>query len=185
MARTPSVTRESVPDDQKASFDAFVQQRGEVPTAGPASVLINAPDVAQRALELARYLRTDTTLSPRIRELAMLFTARERDCLFIWNAHAPPGREAGLSDELINNLRDKKELTGLSPDEAAVINYGRELFHSNRVSQAAFDAATAQFGTRGVTELTSLMGCYTMLALSVNAFEVELPAQTTEPALPV
>ena len=65
-------------------FDAFVEQRGEVPTAGPASVLINAPDVAQRALELARYLRSDTTLSPRIRELAMLFTARERDFQPIW-----------------------------------------------------------------------------------------------------
>ncbi len=56
----------------------------------------------------------------------MLLTAREKDCQFIWNAHAPGGRKAGLKDELIDNLRDKKDLPDLAPDEAAVIAYGRE-----------------------------------------------------------
>ena len=62
----------------------------------------------------------------------MLFTARATDCLFIWNAHAPIGREAGLSDTLIDNLRDNVALTDLAADEAAVVNYGRELLGSNR-----------------------------------------------------
>ena len=115
----------------------------------------------------------------------MLLTAREKDCQFIWNAHAPGGRKAGLKDELIDNLRDKKELPELAPDEAAMIAYGREVFRSNRVSQGAFDAALAQFGTRGMTELTSFFGCYTMLAFNVNAFEVGLPQNLTEKPLPV
>ena len=74
MARTPTVTRESVPENERAAFDAFVADRGEVPTTGPGSVMLNAPEVAQRALGLALYLRTDTSLSPRIRELAMLLS---------------------------------------------------------------------------------------------------------------
>ena len=115
----------------------------------------------------------------------MLTTARELDCQFIWNAHAAAGRTAGLKDATVDNLREKKELADLGPDEAAVVNYGREFFRTHRVSQATFDAALAQFGVRGLTELTNLMGYYALLAFNINAFEVELPAERTEPALPV
>ena len=75
MARTPAVTRESVPEREREAFDAFVAARGEVPATGPGSVMLNAPEVAQRALGLAAYLRTETSLLPRIRELAMLLAA--------------------------------------------------------------------------------------------------------------
>ena len=185
MARTPAVTRERVPENQRATFDALVQERGGVPSGGPGSAMLNAPEVAQRALALALYLRTDTSLAPRIRELAMLVAARENDCQYIWNAHAPAARRAGLRDEIVDSLRDKKDLPGPAPDEAAVVNYGREFFRTHRVSQPAFDAAVTQFGVPGVTELTTLMGCYAMLAFNVNAFGVELPAERTEEALPV
>lgn len=185
MARTPTVTRESVPENQRAAFDAIVQERGAVPTSGPGSVMINAPEAAQRALGLALYLRTDTSLEPRIRELAMLLAARENDCQFIWNAHAPPARRAGLRDEIVDSLRDKKELPNPAADEAAVVNYGREFFRTRRVSQDTFDAVLAQFGALGASELTTLMGCYAMLAFNVNAFGVELPEELTEEPLPI
>ena len=185
MARTPNVTRQSVPEHERGAFDAFVADRGEVPTTGPGSVMLNAPEVAQRALGLALYLRTDTSLEPRIRELAMLLTARENDCQFIWNAHAPPARRAGLRDEIVDALRERRELPNPSADEIAVVNYGREFFRTRKVSQAAFDAAVSHFGVPGVTELTTLMGCYTMLAFNVNAFGVELPDELVEVPLPI
>ena len=66
MARIPALTRESVPESQRAAFDDLVEQRGGVPMTGPGSVMLNAPEVAQRALGLAMYLRTETSLAPRI-----------------------------------------------------------------------------------------------------------------------
>jgi 4-carboxymuconolactone decarboxylase len=147
--------------------------------------MINAPEIAQRGAHLSEYLRQESTLSSKTQELAMLTTARELDCQFIWNAHAAAGRSAGLKDQTVDDLRDKKELSGLAPDESAVVNYGREFFRTNRVSQATFDAALAQFGVRGLTELTSLMGYYALLAFNINAFEVDLPSDRTEAVLPV
>ena len=185
MARVPALTRESIPENQRAAFDQLVQQRGGIPAEGPGSVMLNAPEAAQRSLGLALYLRTETSLAPRIRELAMLVAARENDCQYIWNAHAPMARTAGLKDEIVDALRDKKEISRLAPDEDAVVNYGREFFRTRRVSQTAFDAALAQFGVLGLTELTTLMGCYAMLAFHVNAFGVGLPADGTEDALPI
>ena len=185
VARIPTVTRESVPEDQRATFDEFVQQRGSVPTLGPGSIMLNVPEVAKRGLELARYLREDASLSPSIRELAMLTTAREMDCQFIWNAHAPLGRRTGLQAEIVDNLRDKKELTGLAPDEAAVVHYGREFFRTHHVSQATFDAELAQFVVQGLRGLTNLVGCYALPAFNLNAFGAELPAETTEKPLSI
>ncbi len=185
MARTPTVTRQSVPENERAAFDAFVADRGEVPSTGPGSVMLNAPGVAQRALGLALYLRTDTSLEPRIRELAMLLAARENDCQFIWNAHAPPARRAGLRDDIVDALRDRREPQNLATDEIAVINYGREFFRTRRVGEAAFDAVVNHFGVNGATELTTLMGCYAMLAFNVNAFGVDLPDELSEVPLPI
>ena len=161
------------------------RDRGGIPAGGPGSVLLNAPEVAERVLGLAQFLRTDTSLEPQIRELGMLVAARENDCQFIWNAHAPLARRAGLRDAIVDALRDKKNLPRLEPDEAAVVNFGREFFRTRQVTQTTFDAAVAQFGVLGLTELTNLLGCYAMLAFNINAFGVELPADRTEEALPV
>ena len=185
MARVPTVTQDSVPAGQEATFREFVQQRGEVPASGPASIMINVSEIAARAAHLSDYLRKESSLSLRIQELAMLVTARELDCQYIWNAHAASGRKTGLADETVDRLRERRELSGLAPDEAAAVDFGREFFRTHRVSSSSFDTAVAQFGIRGVTELTNLMGYYAMLAFNINAFEVDLPAERTEPVLPV
>ena len=186
MARIPTSSRDTVPQDQTAAFDEYVAQRGSIPDTGPLSVMLHVPELIKRGEHLRAYLRGDeSSLPANIRELGMLVAAREMDCQFIWNAHAAMGRQSGLSDDLVNNLRDRKELSGLSPAESAVINYGREFFRTHKVSDNAFNDAMTQFGTRGLVELTTLMGYYACLAFNINAFEVGLPEGITEPPLPV
>ena len=91
---------------------------------------------------------------------------------------------SGLSNALVDAMRDKQELPPLSSMESAVINYGREFFRTRRVSQAAFDAALAEFGPRGLVELTNLMGYYSVLTFNINAFE-QLPPPSDEPFLSI
>jgi len=121
--------------DQLAAFDEMVSQRGSVPDIGPISIMINVPELARRGEHLRAYIRGDESSLPlNVRELAMILTAREMDCQFIWNAHRAFARQAGLSDELVNNLRDKKNLPTLSAEESAVVDYGRELFRTKKVT---------------------------------------------------
>ncbi len=104
---------------------------------------------------------------------------------YIWNAHAASGRRAGLSDGLVDALREKRDLPALEEDESTVVNYGREFFRTNQVSEATFQAALGRFGTQGLTELTTLMGYYALLAFNANAFGIELPTEKTEAVLPI
>jgi len=185
MARTPMMTRDRVPEQFRAAFDAETATSGGVIATGPGSVMINSPEMRRRANHLSNYLRSESTLPKKIQELAMLTTARAMDCQFIWNAHAAHGRQEGLSDALVEALRDNRPLPPLPADEAAVIRYGTEFFKTHKVSQATFQAALDQFGAQGLTELTTLMGYYALLAFNANAFEIDLPAERTEPVLPI
>jgi len=183
MARLPQVNREDVPEELRAAFDEV--DVGPAGGAGPMSVLKNSPEMARRTVPLFNYVRNESTLPQKVKELAMLTAARAMDCQYIWNAHVTLGRQAGLSDKLVDALRDRQQLPQLAEDEAAVVSLGQEFFTTHRVSQATFDLGLGLFGAQGVIELTMLMGFYAMLAFTANAVDLGLPHSQAEPPLPV
>lgn len=186
MARIPQVTRESVPSKYQAAFDEVVQSRnGVVPQTGPLFVLLNSPEMCRRVWSVIDYIWNESTLPKKIQELAMIVAAREFDCQYIWNAHAPAARAAGLSDALVDALRDGGPLPDMPHDEAVVIKYGQEFYQSHRVSPGTFQEALEVFGTQTLAELTTTMGAYAMLAFSIISFDVSLPSERREPILPV
>lgn len=185
MARLPVATKDSIPQNQQGAFEEIVGGSGSAPRHGPGSVLAHVPELSKRATALNQYLRNDSSLPKRVQELTMLVTAREMDCQHIWNAHAASARQAGVSDDIIDALREEDDLADLAPDEEAVVNYARAILRNHYASRGAFQAALEQFGKQGLVELTMLVGNYTMLALAINAFDTDLPPERTEPLLPV
>ncbi|MEE8466380.1 MAG: hypothetical protein V3S68_07880 [Dehalococcoidia bacterium] len=175
MARTPTVTREQVPEKYREAFDHEVAISRNAMEGGPGSVMINSPEMRKRANHLVFYFREESELPQKIQEMAMILTARDKDCQYIWFAHAARARQEGISDEFVDALRDKKPLPKLPDDEQIVVDYATELFGTNRVSPGTFKAALDHFGAQLLTELTTMMGYYSMLALNVNAFEVDRP----------
>jgi 4-carboxymuconolactone decarboxylase len=158
--------------------------RGNRPNVGPYSLLLHMPEMAQRLEALRTYIRGEASLPQKLQEIVMLTVAREMDCAFIWYAHAAAARQAGVRDAIVDNIREKRELTDLDPDEETVVRFARELLHNRKVSQSTFDAAMSRFGQRGTMTLTNLIACYAVLAYNMNAYELEAPAHPTETALP-
>jgi len=184
MARISPVSRDAVQPDERAAYDAFAASRGGEPKVGPYSIIAHMPEVAQRLEALRTWLRKEASVSQKLQELVMLTVAREMNCGFIWYAHAAPARQAGLRNDIVDNLRENKTLTGLAPDEDIAVKFTRELLRNRKVDKATFDAATAQFGQRGVMTLTNLIACYAVLAYNMNTYELVAPSHATEPALP-
>lgn len=192
MARVPNASRELIPSHLQGAFDAavagrpgYVTRGGVTPRFGNYTVMLYSPEACRRLHHWSDYLRKESILPSSIRELAMLVTAREHDCQYIWNRHAASGKQAGLSADLVDALRDKKPLPPLKPEEAAVIAYGQEYYRTRHVSKGTFQEALEQFGVQGVVELTMLMGFCATLAFNLHAFDIDLPDQRTEPVLPV
>ncbi len=185
MARTPAVTKDLVPEEFRGAFDRVTSDSGDRVDSGPGSVMINSPEMRERANHLVKYFREISDLPQKVQELVMLLTARHMDCQYIWYAHAARGRQHGLSNVFVDAIRDKKPLPDLSADEDTVVKYATESLTNHKVSQATFDAALELFGAQRLTELTTMMGYYTLLAYNVNAFEVDPPTDGHEPILPV
>jgi 4-carboxymuconolactone decarboxylase len=139
MARIPPVTRERVRADLRSIFDEVSSGPGGVGT-GPMSVLKYNPEMSRRAIPLFNYVRNESSLPQKVRELAMLTTARAKDCPYIWNAHVRLGRQAGLSDALINALRDREPLPPMSVErtrnELSVTVLSRVTRHASIVQWA-------------------------------------------------
>ena len=150
---------------------------------GPGGITLHSPALAQRTRPLNHYLRYDAGLSGRVRELAILVTAREHDSQFEWAAHEAEARREGVPEQAIETVRRRADPAGLDPVDALVVALGREMFGARRVSSATFAACLAQFGRRQLIDLVALMGNYASTAALLVAFDMQLdPGQ--EPPLP-
>jgi len=172
MARVPLITtKDELPAEHHAAFDLITQSRGRV--AGPFGVLLHSPEAAKRIAHLGAYIRFESALSGEQRELAILATARAMDCRYEWAAHVPLARKAGVRGEAIAAIRDKRAPAGLTPAEAEIVQYATVLLRVHRVSDAAYEALRARFGTQALVELTATAGYYAMIACALNAFAIE------------
>jgi 4-carboxymuconolactone decarboxylase len=188
MARIPFATRNDIDEDERAAYDRFVaarsQQWANTGPTGPYALLLHMPELAQRLESLRLYLRDEASLPQPLQELVMITVAREMDCAYIWNAHASAARTAGIHGEIVDAIRDKRPLSGLSAEQQVAVDYARELLRTRRVSQITYDRTVSHFGRRGTLTLTNLVACYAMLAYNMNALELEAPWHPTEPPLP-
>jgi len=175
---TPITRRDQVPAAHQSIFDTVAEGRGGV--RGPFGILLYSPVLCRRHLEVGTYLRSHAQVKPESRELAIIATAREKDCPYVWAAHAPAARKAGASDAAVTAVHDRGDLTRLPAAERDVVDYVRQLLRTNRVTQSLFDRLRDQHGVRGLVELTALIGHYGIVTGILNAFEVA-PAPDAEP----
>ena len=183
MARIPLVTREQIAENETAAYDAFMASRANRPNIGPYTLLLHMPELARRLEALRIYLRDEPSLPPKLQELVMISVAREMNCAFIWYAHAAAARQAGVRDDVVDDIRERRAPANLDPAEQTVVDFTRELLRDRKVSRPTFEAATARLGQRGTMTLTNLIACYAVLAYNMNTYELEAPAHPTEGAL--
>ncbi len=174
----PSV--DTMTPEQRAVHQRIVSgPRGEI--KGPLRAALHNAELADRWQALGALLRYQTGLSPRQSELAILVTGRHCRSPFEWHAHRSEAEKAGWGADVIEALLAQREPAGLSDDEAAIYHYALELNRTNSVSDATHARCVQCLGERATVELTALVGYYTMVAMTLNAHEIPLPAGV-EPA---
>jgi 4-carboxymuconolactone decarboxylase len=181
MARVEQITEKAqVPGEYHELYDRIVAARGRV--AGPYSILLHAPAVADSVDRLSAALRGSSQLSAQEFVLVALAVARAKDCLFVWSVQAPNARRAGVAEEVIAAIRDRSNGT-LSQDQVDIVSYAQQVVSANRVDQAVFDRLSRAHGTRWLVELTVAAGHFGLISGINNAFDV--PPSSGGDQLPV
>lgn len=174
--------REQLAPEHQAVWDAIGASRGHV--AGPFAALLHSPDIAARVAHLGAYIRFQSRLDGRERELAILTVARTFDCRYEWAAHVREARRVGLREEAIETVREGRVPAGLSAEEAQIVGYARQLLTDHRAEAATFAALRDRLGVERLVELTATVGYYAMLACTLNAFDIAPPPEDEQLPVP-
>lgn len=169
--RVEGVEPERLSPAQRAVFDRIAGTRGRV--AGPFTVLLHSPELANRVQEVGAYLRFESELARDIVETAVLVTARVWGSTFEWDAHEPHAERAGVPRDVIDMLQADEDASDLREPYGVVTAYVRAIATSRRAPDDVYEAAREVLGTTGIVELTVLVGYYTLLAMTLGAHEID------------
>jgi 4-carboxymuconolactone decarboxylase len=186
MTRIPYVRREELGPEGQRLWDGIVGTWGDLAVtangglAGPFNAMLYAPPVGHALQELGAAIRFRSELPPRIREMAILAVAQAWDSAYERASHEPIGREAGLTDEEIEALRDGTDPGFADKQEQVSYSVVRALACPGAkgadLDDQEYDTAVAVLGERALVELSTLVGYYATLAMQLRIFRVAGPA---------
>jgi len=179
MARLSRKTLDELTPEQREVFDEIVANRPVKPVdghiGGPFDMWMRVPEMGRLLVALGGYFRFKTSVDRRYIELVILVTGAFWKAQFEWFAHEPMARRAGVPEDVILAIRrgDTPEFA----DDLDRISYqmATELHHSHELSDETYEAAVAAFRETGVTELIGLAGFYSLVSMTLNGFDVDLP----------
>jgi len=176
MARLALITsKDQVAAKDHAVVDSIVKSRGAL--HGPFTVFLHCPELAGRLAHLGAFVRFEGSLDKRVRVLAAMTVARELDAVYVWCAQTAGARRLDVPESTIAAVREKHS-RGIPPEDAQIVEFTRQLIRKHRVDDASVKALQARFGNEGFIELTGVIGYYSMLAMTVNACELEAAPDT-------
>jgi len=160
--------------DQKQTYDeSIASKRGRPPP--PMMAWLNSPEMARHATRLGAVLRFDTQFPAKLSEIAILVTARHWTSHYEWYAHKRLALNAGMDPRIIEDIRDRRTPHFDDPKGQMIYDLAKSLHEGHGVSKTLYDEAVKVIGERGIVEIIGLCGYYTMVSMTLNTFEFELP----------
>jgi 4-carboxymuconolactone decarboxylase len=155
------------------------------PLGGPFNVWLRSPAIGNLVQQLGEEIRFRSSLAGKLNELAILVTARHWTSQYEWFAHHKLALEGGLDPAIAEAIAQGRRPSGMDADEAIVYAFSRELHETQGVSDATFEQALARFGERGVVDLITVNGFYSLVSMCLNVDRTPLPAGTPLPLPPL
>ncbi len=183
MTRIAELKPEEMTDEQRRIVGEITAgPRGGI--RGPFPAWLRSPELVDRAQKLGEFVRFNTSIPPRLSELAILITARHWTAQYEWYAHAAIAREAGIEDAVIEAIADRRRPTLDGGEAEVVYDFCTEYYATHRIGDALYARAVQAFDEKGVAELVGIMGYYGLVAMTLNVFEMSLPEGEPEPLSP-
>jgi 4-carboxymuconolactone decarboxylase len=172
--RLKLLSPEEMNADQKQTYDESIAgKRGAPPP--PMMAWLNSPEMARHATRLGGFLRFDTLFPAKLSEIAILVTARHWTAHYEWYAHKRLALKGGLEPKIIDDIRDRRTPKFDDPKAQMIYDVSKSLHEGHGLEKALYDEAIAVLGERGLVEIIGLCGYYTMVSMTLNAFEFDLP----------
>ncbi len=173
MSRIAKLSYEEMTEDQKKAHDEILSGP-RTSIAGPMNAWFRSPKLAGLAQRLGAFCRFETTLPPRLSELAILVVARHWTAQIEWYAHQPLAVKGGLDEAATQAIAEHRDPGFEKDDERILFAFAKELVEKKGVSDQTYATALDEFGEQTLVELIAILGYYTSVAMILNCFQ-EMP----------
>jgi len=181
--RFSQLTIDQLTDQQKPLAEQ-IMKISSVGIGGPYNPLLRSPVLGQRMFDLLHYLRWETSVPLKLNEFAILIIGRQWRSQVEWLAHAPLAVKAGLSPDIVAELKANKRPSNMPPQETAVYDFVTELTTTHAVSDETFNRAKELLGEQQVVDLTAVAGSYVAVAMLLAMSEQGVPPGREPPFKP-
>jgi 4-carboxymuconolactone decarboxylase len=173
MGRLPEIDLNQLSSEQRAIHDRMMRERGHM--RGPFAVWLRNAELCENTLKLQEMFASRVKLERRLLELMILVAARHSSAQYAWFIHAPHALKFGVSPDVIEAIRDRRTPDFTRNDERAVYDITMELNTTGRLCDASYRRGLTMFGEQVMVELVAAIGFYSMVAMTLNAFNVAVP----------
>ena len=167
-ARIPPLEPEEFSDELRERFD----QGGD--TLNIFRTLANHPDLLRRWAVFANHILMKSTLDSRTRELVIMRVAWLCRSGYEWGQHVGIAQNIGISIEHIQRVREGSDAPGWDARERLVLEMVDELHEDAHISDQTWAGLSEEFSVQEVMDLVFTAGQYTLLAMALNSFGVQL-----------
>ena len=181
--RFPQLTMDQLSDAQRFLGEQIMKV-SSVGLGGPYNPMLRSPVFGQKMFDLLYYLRWQTSVPLKLNEFAILIIGRQWRSQVEWFAHAPLAVKAGLSPDIVAELKAGKRPSNMPPEEAVVYDFITELTTQHAVSDETFARAKKLLGEQQVVDLTTVAGTYISVAMLLAMSEESVPAGRELPFRP-
>jgi alkylhydroperoxidase family enzyme len=138
-------------------------------------MVTHAPlDVARQFLALPAAVLASGKLDPILREMAITRAGILCNSEYEVFQHRKICKLVGMPDEKIEALDAGSSSPVFSEIESAVLRFTEETVLQRKVSPETFAAASKYFSHEVLVELAIAAGCYMMVSIFLNTFEVDI-----------
>jgi 4-carboxymuconolactone decarboxylase len=174
MSRLEFPDRDALSAAARDVYDATASgRRGRVPKN--VMVWLRSPELAARAQRLGEFVRYETTLGQRRSELAILVVARRWTAQYEWAIHAAEAARAGVPLAIIADIAERRTPDFDDEVDQIIFDFSTALVTSSSVPDEVYRKTVGTLGEQATVELVAVIGYYTFVAMTLNAFEIEPP----------
>lgn len=140
--------------------------------------LTRSPEATRSFLGIAQYIRYQSRLDPRLREMAILQVGYSAKSPYEFSHHIKIGYDFGVTDADIRGIlaETKGEATRFTTLEKAVLRAARELTAGPSLSDETYDQLKQELDNEKVVDLLMIIAIYCGVVRLLGALQIDVEA---------
>ena len=160
-----------------SGFGEFVAYRDDGALIGPFNGWLHFPQFGSPAWAFNRSLWEHALLPGSVHQLVILVTAAKFGARYEIYGHEYFAQRAGLAEDKIATIAAGERPANLTDDERAAYDMAAALNRGGVLAETTYQAVVRRFGEQGAAEIVFLVGCFSMVAVTLNAFDAGVPGR--------